>query len=537
LITFFVFLITLFQIELSIEPKAKKKFIWITLFLSSIFYLIWRSSLNTPYFLDNTRNLETILLSRQYDISGHLVFDSAHSYFFLQPVVLHILCDVGGFSSDLAVCISLLLFGSLSALIGILFYKTLTQRIEIGYQRKVLTNLMFPLISFALVSFVYSERSGYAIYFSTLLTVIALWFITKKEFTKVTESIVLLLLILGITFGDTNGILILIPYFLVYAVLRKKEFILFSIIPLAYLIFCAELYTLSLKRYTASAISGFVGFINELISGQLPERTIPWQRASTRTYEDLLISSLTHLSLVTISIIIVMVSILVWVKRSNRVIMSKESVHRSIIVCLLLWLCIATISYIGASVRPETPFSDIRTITLVLLSLLLPFSFLSKKFISCIESRKALMPIIIILLILSSMRTLYEVRPKNTYDPIIAVEDVRLGSTGIYVLADFLNSYYQTGGIVADYKTFNRIGRFLPDSQYEKRFLDETTLTKPFARFPYRSLLIFNIAGVTYPSIYHPQEAYMAAYNFSVSHNRLYDNGIVVIASLENGNP
>jgi hypothetical protein len=140
-------------------------------------------------------------------------------------------------------------------------------------------------------------------------------------------------------------------------------------------------------------------------------------------------------------------------------------------------------------------------------------------------------------MIVASLRTVYEVYPKSIQDPIYVVEDSRLGSTGIYVLADFLNAHYKMGGIVGDFKVFNRIGRFLPDSQYEKRWLNESTLSKPFVRFPYRSILIFNIAGNEYPSIYHSPETYMAAYNFSISHNRLYDNGIVVIASEENGKP
>jgi len=538
IITFLILLSTMSLCGFSNNYSTRIKVVAIILMLSSVFFLIWRSSLFTPRFIEMELNSETILLSHKYATSNHLVFDSAHSYFFLQPVILHCLCSIGGFSSVIAIYVSLFIFGALAGLVGILVYKTLLRYLPTD-KRHLPLNLIFPLIAFLMISFAFSERSGKATNFSLMLTLMTLWFLAAKEFRNREESIVLLLLVAGITIGDTNGTLILIPFFLLYPIFaRKGTIIVNALIPLSYLMFSAYSYTLRLQKYATFAINGFIESLEEIMLGQLPERVIPWRRTISRTYEDTVICSVAYLSLFALSFVVAIISLHIWLKVRKNTIKDKDDARsQAFLICLLLWLSIAAITYIGASFRPETPSSDIRTITIVLTSLPLPFLLMSKRLISYIESRKVLLFCLMTLMILASMRTVYEVHPKSIQDTIYVVEDSRLGLTSIYILADFLNEHYQTGGIVGDYKIFNRIGKFLPDSQYEKRWLNESTLSKPFTRFPYKSILVFSVAGTTYPSVYHSPEAYMAAYNFSLSHNRLYDNGIVVMASQTIGKP
>ncbi|MEM2130506.1 MAG: hypothetical protein QXZ70_07920 [Candidatus Bathyarchaeia archaeon] len=538
-ITFSVLLTTLIKGEVSNNHSVRVKTVSITLILSSAFFLIWRSSLFMPHFIERNLDSETISLSQQYTSSNHLIFDSAHSYFFLQPLVLHFLCNVGGFSSVVGIYVSLLIYGVLVALIGILVYKTLTRYLRADRQRNPVLNMISPLIAFLAISFAYSERSGYATNFSLLLTLMLLCFLVGRGFKDRRESVILFLLVVGVTIGDTNGILLLIPFFFLYSFFaRKITNIVYALIPFAYLILCAQSYTLSLKKYATFAISGFVEFLQEIMLGQLPERVIPWQRTTTRMYEDVVASSMAYLSLLATSLMVIILFMFIWTKKRWQVVKNKEDAFdRACLICLSFWLSIVAVTYIGASFRPETSFSDIRTIVIVLLSLLLPFLLMSKKLISYIKPRKVLLSGLITLIIMASMRTAYEVYPKSIHDPIYAVEDSRLGLTGIYVVDDFLNAYYKFGGIIGDYKLFNRIGRYLPDLQYEKRWLSETALNKPFARFPYKSILVFNVAGTMYPSVYHSHEAYMIAYNFSISHNRLYDNGIVIISFEENVKP
>jgi len=532
LITYSALLITMVATGFSCTHPIRVKIIQIMLFLSSVFFAIWRSYFFSPRIIETPFGSEIFYLSQQYDYHGHLIFDTPHSYFFLQPLIVHLLCGICGFSSDTSFYISLIIYSIFTALIGIMIYKTLIKYLQVKYRRNLTINIIAPLIAFSIISFAFSERSGLATNLSILLTIIVLYFLATKKFNKRRESVVLLLFMFGIMIGDTNGILLLIPFFFLFAVSARKTYLVYALMPLAYLVFSAYSYTLSLQRYARFAFNGFIEFLQEIISGQLPERTMPWQRVSHRIYEDNVVSSISYLSLFAISLVVIL--LFLWIRTHRKTIKNHEDAFsKSGVTILFLWLSIAAITYIGASVKPETTFSDIRTIAIVLLSLPLPFILTSGKLISYINFRKVLPYCLTALIVLASLRTVYEIYPKSVNDPIYVVEDLRLGSTRIRVTADFLNTFYKEGGIVGDYKVFNRIGNLLPVSQYEKRLLNETTLTKPFVHFPYKSILIFNVAGIKYPSIYHPPEAYAAAYNFSTTHNRLYDNGIVVISSVE----
>jgi len=528
--TFSILVVATIVINITLINYPRLKAFSIILMLSSFFFLIWRSSLFAPNFIEWGLNSETIFLCQQYDTNHYLVFDSVHSFFFLQPLVLHTLCIIGGFSVISCIYTSLLICGTLSGLIGILVYKTLSQYLRTNNNEKSI-NLFFSLIAFLMISFAFSERSMKATNFSLTLTLMTLWFLVAKKFRNRRENLILLLFITGITIGDTNGILLLVPLFFLYAVFAKKRtVIIYALIPIYYLMFSAYSYILRLQKYATFAINGFVEFFGEIISGHLPERIIPWRRTISCNYEDAVISSVAYLCLLVISFIVAIILLFIHIRSRKHVKTEKDDVHNQVFLCcLLFWFSITLLTYIGASFKPETSFSDIRTIAFALLSLLLPFVFMSKKTISFIKSQKILLSCLILLMVVSSIRTAYEIYPKSVYDPIYVAEDFRLGSASVYVLDDFLNAYYKTGGIMGDYKVFNRVGVFLSDSYYEKRLLNDTTLGKPFSRFPNKSILIFNVAGTTYPSIYHSREAYISAYNFSLNNSRIYDNGIVVM--------
>jgi hypothetical protein len=361
-----------------------------------------------------------------------------------------------------------------------------------------------------------------------------MWFVFAKGTTNVRENIIVLLLVLGITFGDTTGMLVLIPFFLLLSLFGKQRTTsVYAVIPIAYFILSAYSYTLMLKGYAAQVYMGFIEFSERTLSGEATQSILPWQKASARLEADTYVASAAYLSLLVLVLMIIVVSIFLWTRERRRKNKGDgDAINQVGLICLLFFLCLSILTYIGVS-GPETPFSDIRTITVVLLSLLLPFLLISKKLMSCITSSKVLSFFVIVLIVVASIRTAYEVYPKSASDPIYVVEDNRLGSTSVYVTAGFLNTYYKTGGIVADYKVLNLVGKFLPSPQYATRWLNGTTLGLPFESFPNRSILVFDIEGTKYPSLYHPPEAYIAAYNFSVTHNRLYDNGVIVMASQE----
>jgi len=534
--TFFILVITIILSNSFKNPMLGTKVVLITFFLSSLFFLIWRSFYFTPEFIGRRVNTEAVVLSQRYTANNHLVFDSPHSYFFLQPLVLNLLCNLGGFSSEIGIYFSLILYGVLAAISGILVYKALSWGLQNSDQKNGLLKAVFPLTAFLLISCEYSERYA-ATSFGAHLIVMAMWLLFGKKVKKRSESIVLLLLVTGITLGDPNGILVLIPLFLLFPILgRQKTAFLYAAIPIAYFVFSAYSYASVLAGYTKFAYNGLIEFLQKVISGHLPEQVIPWQRTASRVTEDTYIASATYLSLFGLSLIVVVVSLFLWIRERRKANKNGEdALNRAGLICLLFFTSIAAVTYVGVSMEPERTFSDIRTITITFLSLLLPFLFISKRLIAYVGSRKILLSFVIILIIVASMRTVWDIYPKSISDPIYVVEDERLGSTSVYAIADFLNTYYKTGGIVGDYTVLIHIDQWLSNSEYETRRLHETTLTEPFARFPYRSILVFNIAGTTYPSLYQSKEAYVAAYNFSMTHNRLYDNGVVVIVSQEKG--
>jgi hypothetical protein len=521
---------------ISKEFSVKLRIISFALFLTSMFFLIWRSTLFKPIAIERILNTETFQLTQRYADGNSLVFDSAHSFFFLDSSVLHSLWTIGGFSNETMIYVTLFVYGILAALIGILVYKKLMEYVNSTGRRNWLLQTFSSLIAFAVIAFAYSERSAYATKFSVLVTLTTLWFLAAaKDLDNRREVTILLLLLIGVTIGDTNGIFILIPFFFVYGLFsRKLIYFGYALIPLSYLLFSAEQYSVTLRRYAFFAYNGLQEFFEKIVGGQAPERLAPWQRVSSRMVQDTIVSSTAYLSLFFISLIIIFFSAFIWI-RGRKKFGIKSVRDRVNIICLLLWFGIAGVTYVGASIMPETSFSDIRTIAIILLSLFLPFVFVSKKLIPYLGKKKFFLVGLMLLFLLASMVTVYPIYPKSSHDPIYAAEDSRLGTIGIYVVADFLLNYSESGGIIFDYKTLNRIGRLIPDSNYEKRFLDTESLWKPFSRFPNRTFVVFNVAGLKYPSIYHSPEAYMAANNYSVTHNRIYDNGIVVVASNENG--
>ena len=377
-------------------------------------------------------------------------------------------------------------------------------------------------------------------YLGSVLLFLLLFFYHDRncgEKPRRTFFIVTLILTLGITIGDPTSALLMIPLFVFVPILRKNaSSIIYAIIPFIYLFYAATGYVFFIKRYTTFAWEGFVEFFQTILATGFPERVIPWQRVISPTATDAYVTSAAYASLVFLSTIVGLFYTVLWIRnRTRRNGIKRDTLMKANCLSLLIMVAIGLVTYVGASVKPEVPFSDIRTIVMAFSATLLLFSFTSKTLLTKLTSNRVVPAIFLVLLVLSSLRVVYDAYPKSFYDPINVVEDGRLGSASVYVVSDFVNAYYRTGGIVGDYKVLNRIGTLFPSPQYEKRSLNKTTLGKPFEFFPYKSILVFNIAGIKYPSMYHPSDAYIAAYNFSITHNRVYDNGVVVIASKEKG--
>jgi hypothetical protein len=508
------------------------KLSYITFVFSSLFFLTWRSLFFASASIENDLNSEAIALSRQYANNGHLTFDSTHSYFFLQPLTLHFLRSIGSFPDEVSIFLSIAIFGVLVTLVGFVFFKAI-RRYVVDAGQKGIVRVIPQLGTLMLISFAYSERSGRSTDLSMLLTLLALCLLFSRRLRTRSENVVFALLILGITLGNTDGILLMTSFFLLFSFSgEKRTAVVYALIPLAYLFLSAHSYTLSLGVYARSAIAGFIEFLQSVIAGGLPSRVMPWQRSSSLARMDTYLSSIAYLSLLTFACVVAISLVLLFLRdRKRPSAVRRDNFESPSMMWLFLWLGIAMVTYVGASMRPETSSSDIRTIVIVLLSLVLPFMLISTRFVSVVGRRRVLFICLILLMAVASVRTVYEVTPKSTEDSISVIEDDRLGLSSVYSAGDFINAYYVTGGIVGDYKVLVHIYKYLPKQQYETRLMNQTTINDPFEHFAHRSILAFSLEGIAYPSIYHAPEDYLAAYNFSKSNNRFYDNGVVIIAS------
>ncbi|MEM2506233.1 MAG: hypothetical protein QXF61_04235 [Nitrososphaeria archaeon] len=382
-------------------------------------------------------------------------------------------------------------------------------------------------IAFSIASFAWSERGK----IPTFLFLMVMWLVYNDGLKSLKKNVILAILVVSVTLGHTVGFLILIFFFILFSIFsRRNTTIVYALIPIAYLIFSAHSYVISIKKYAVFALEGLQEFLDVFIKGNMPERITPWSRITSLSQSDIYITSAAYISLLLLSFLTALTSIYILLKEKNKIKGNYNAYLQTSSAYLWIFLSIVLITYVGVTTKHETSFSDIRTIVIIFILLLLPFILTSKRLIERISAKKVFVLAVTALLILATLKTIYDVYPKSIYDPINVVEDNRLGTTSIYALTVFITAHCRGGGIVADYKVLNRIGAFLSDVQYEKRFLNETTLNKPFARYPYQHILIFNTAGTVYPSIYHSQRAYIAAYNFSLSNNRLYDNGVVVIS-------
>jgi len=507
------------------------------LIIASLLFLLWRSSFVMPHYVEGVLNSRHYIFAEQYREEGHLVFGEAHSYFFLPSLILDLLWIVCGISALESIYISILICWVFTALTGFLILKVIKLHTPSEEKSRSSGAVLAPLIVFCLVSSAYSERVSPAELEQVplLLLLLVMCILFNRGLRSRSDAVIVLLLVVGITLGSTDGILMLTPFFFLFSILsRTRSASVYALLPVGYMLHAGYQYTISLRTYAIHGWEGFWEFLEKIISGQPWERAIPWQRTISPTREDAVVTSVGYLSLILLSLIAAFTLTLLLIREHGKHENDNPDMPACLwsnLTCLWLALAVAAITYIGASIKPEVSFSDIRTIAIVFVSWLLPFMFISQRLIANISRRKALVALVITLTILASLRTIYQVYPKSVHDPINAVEDERLGSTAVYAAGGYINTYYRTGGIVADYKVSNRLGMVFSSLEYERRWLDENTLADLFDRSSERTILIFNVAGTKYPSIYHPSEAYMAAYSFTMKHNRIYDNGAVLVSS------
>jgi hypothetical protein len=504
----------------------------IALLMTSCMFLLWRFSFIMPPFVERALNSETYVFAEQYGETGHLVFGSAHSYFFAPYMLLYVLYGVCSISASAGLYVSLFVYGVLTALVATLILRVMWRRTERPGNRNRTGSVLAGCVAFSVVSFMYSARGTIRLAFPQLyglVVLLAISFVFTRGLKRTSDRIVELLLVVGLTLGSSDGILLLVPFFFLFSILRRRSAVAYALIPLGYMVYAGYSYLISLAGYWTFAWEGFSKFAAELASSGISGRIFPWERLILTTKEDAFVTSATYISFLLLCLVVAVISTLASVKEregDEGDDVDVRAAFRSSSICLWLMLAVACVTFVGTSIEPETFSSDTRTLAIALPSILVPFAFMSRRFIAKIRAKNLLVALIIMLMIFGSLRTIYEVYPKSVYDPINVVEDERLGLTAVYAAAEHIRSYHTGPGIVADYKVLLALESFAGASQ---------SLSNSFDGFREGSILAFNIEGIEYPSMYYPSQAYVTAYSLAMMNNRVYDNGVVLISSVRGG--
>lgn len=515
------------------DDRKRLSIVFLALLSISLFFFLRVYPFAEPNYLEGIANSEGAITLRGFAETGALVFDwrSPHSYFFLNALLTYYLSIICGISSVSAILVARIVQALLAVVVSIYVLNTI-YKIN-GTKFKGAGMLLPALIAFSVVAFSYSERGNPA----CVVFLILMCYLYNQRDKDAGGIVTATLLVVACTLGETVSIFVMITLFFLYALFARRTIALvYGFIPLAYMVFVAYPYTIRLGNYATFAYNGFIEFLEKITSGQIPWRVIPWHRTTSVIQEDTYVTSAAYLSIFLVSAIVALTLTYVWTREwGKRKKGSKDVFVWSILFCFWLWLGMSAFTYIGGSAMPEASISDVRTINVVALTLLLPFLLMSMQLMASINSNRAhvrvLLAFVVVLLVVASLGNIFRLYPKSIYDPINVVEDDRLGSTTVYKVRDFMNTYYKTGGIIGDYAVLKRISFSLLSPQYECSWIHESIPEEPSEVFPKRTILVFNIAGLKYPSMYHSSDVYVAAYNFSMANNVIYNNGWVLVAS------
>jgi hypothetical protein len=508
----------------------------ISLSLSSSIFLLWRFSLLTPVYVERALSSEGYVFALQYGEAGRLTFSSVHSYFFGPYLTLYVLQSVTGLSGEAVLYCSVLIYGIIASLVATIVLQAIWRIIErTGYSD--LKQVLGGCFAFLIVSIMYTARSairaGFPQYYG-LVVLMAVWFVIDRGLRRRSDVIVELSLVVGLTLGAADGILLMVPFLLLFSMFWRKSAIAYALIPLAYMTYTAYSYLGSLLYYWQFAWVGFTTFVAQMLSNDISARIFPFGRILSITREDAYVASVTYLSFIVLCLTVVVISTLVSLKHKTGPEEDAIDVRagiRSASVCLWLFLVLAGVIYVGASISPENFSSDIRSLAIVLPAGLLLVPFMSTRFMAIVSGKKALAALMVVLIILGSLNAIYTIYPKSALDPVNVAEDDRTGSTSIIAAANYIIAYGGNSKVIADYKLLNLAGTILGPSRYqeEQQWFGNLSANGSLNVLHEGGILAFSTAGIFYPSIYQSPEAYAEAYNFSLVNNRIYDNGAVIV--------
>jgi len=462
-----------------------------------------------------------ITIAEQYSV-GNITFPTAQSYFFLTHFITYVLNMLSGLSINHVAWIVVLHVRLVSAVTCLYIAhtsKTLSSMDRFSFSYAV--PFAIVLVGITMVDY----RSLGTLLFMTLLSYI---FVNGDKMTQSKAHVVVaILLATGATIGSPPAAILIVLVFSTLVIInRRSHFGTLSIISLAYLIYAGISYLLGLKSYLTSVLEGLIEFFQQALRFEFPERVIPTGRTTVFMPIDTYTASTGYLALIALSILSIML------KPSITGNILKRNLLRVYQIWILILLLIDIATYVGISTIPEVIFSDIRTLVFYFLVMLLPFVLTNENLQKLIKSGSRFQRIFIvcvtILIILSSLRLVATIYPKSVEDPILVVEDPRLGwDSGISAIKFLIYSEGREE-VLLDTK-FSQI----PPATYLMYKYHDLLRLRSIEFLPYQdhSIVLFNVNGIKYPSIYVPSEIYAKAYHMSLAGNRLYDSGDYLLAS------
>ena len=517
---------------IAVTNRFNEKNVFFILIAIELFFALWRNNFLTPSFVEFQSNYQQATNSLTIIQTGQLGFGDPHSYFFLSSMLDSFLNLFGGLSIASVVYVTFAIDVIFTASVSVLILYLVYKKAQSVFPKSILCAIIPSSLAILTIAFANSVRGGYAFVMVPLL----LWLTFDPRFRVRTAIILVTLFTFAVTWGSTVGAFFLIPFFFVAAILTTKNRLFFSFIPLSYMLFAAYSYTLTIKGYIVSSWDGFVTYFRDLFAGSFVSRTLPWTRAPAGSVGDSYVISIAYVSfllLAGITAIVLTFSKDKTKKETSNLRKHTDPLLKAALVCTWLFLCIASITYLGSVSAQEGPSSDIRTIAIIFISFSLPFLFTSEKLLKKINS-KTIGGMLTVLILLASLGPLYQVSLKSANDPIVAVEDSRLEPFSKYYAGDFLAKFVnQTVPpvVLSDYKNALYLAPILEPKVNMVEFYG--------SNFPpiVPNLILFDNNGLRYGSIYVSPKLYESVSSLMQNQSVIYSSGNETILFISNNFP
>jgi hypothetical protein len=503
----------------------------ITCFVTPVFMFLLRNINRFLPFLEGLEISETHMLALEYSKVGFIDLSAIpHSPFFQTPYLVYVVSTACGIPIYFSELILILFYFAFIGCISYFILKVLLKIVDtrLPYLPYL---LVFSLVSASSLMYTAVQYR----YIGSLFLPLLVFLILRKSLkAEISYHVLFLLLVLGITLGDPISSLLMIPLFLLFSLFQKDLTIsTYALIPLSYLIYNGWQYLAFLKSYFTFAWNGINIFIQQIFLGKVPERVVPWQRVLSISIEDSYVASAAYISLLILMSSICVFSLASFLKRTkdlNKQNKNENKLIRASNFFLSLILLVIVATYVGVSVQPEVTFSDIRTIVLGYSTFLLLFAFASKAWLSTIASSKILTIFIVVFLLFSSFRIVFQNYPKSSQDPILTLEDNRMDLRQAGYANIFLYSYYQNSSVIRDYKTSYCDVRFLVTVPNGLLIIG-SSLNTCVSNLIESDLWVYDRNGLYYNSFYIPSNVYSIVYEMSLNRHCIYNNGAFVIYS------